>query len=75
MTMFAQRPAWFKTLALSVLSVAALTACGEKEAAAPAAPKAEEAASAAAAGPLQIGFMYVSPIGDGGWTYQHELGR
>lgn len=75
MTMFAQRPAWFKTLALSVLSVAALTACGEKEATAPAAPKAEEAAPTAAAGPLQIGFMYVSPIGDGGWTYQHELGR
>ncbi len=30
---------------------------------------------AQAAGPLKIGFMYVSPIGDGGWTYQHELGR
>lgn len=25
--------------------------------------------------PLKIGFVYVSPIGDAGWTYQHELGR
>src|SRR5256885_8760767 len=24
---------------------------------------------------LKIGFMYVSPIGDGGRTFQHELGR
>lgn len=25
--------------------------------------------------PLEIGFVYVSPIGDAGWTYQHDLGR
>ena len=25
--------------------------------------------------PLKVGFIYVSPIGDAGWTYQHELGR
>ena len=24
---------------------------------------------------LKVGFVYVSPIGDAGWTYQHELGR
>ncbi|MFO1349784.1 MAG: BMP family ABC transporter substrate-binding protein [Gammaproteobacteria bacterium] len=24
---------------------------------------------------LKIGFVYVSPVGDAGWTYQHELGR
>ncbi|MEN8197857.1 MAG: BMP family ABC transporter substrate-binding protein, partial [Pseudomonadota bacterium] len=29
----------------------------------------------AAAEPLKIGFVYVSPIGDAGWTFQHELGR
>ncbi len=28
-----------------------------------------------AAEPLKVGFVYVSPIGDAGWTYQHELGR
>jgi simple sugar transport system substrate-binding protein len=25
--------------------------------------------------PVDVGFVYVSPIGNGGWTYQHELGR
>lgn len=25
--------------------------------------------------PLRIGFVYVSPIGDAGWTFQHNLGR
>lgn len=25
--------------------------------------------------PLKIGFVYMSPIGDAGWTYQHDLGR
>jgi simple sugar transport system substrate-binding protein len=29
----------------------------------------------AQAAPLTIGFVYVSPIGEAGWTYQHELGR
>lgn len=24
---------------------------------------------------LKIGFVYVGPVGDGGWTYMHELGR
>jgi basic membrane protein A and related proteins len=26
-------------------------------------------------GPLKVGFIYVGPIGDGGWTYQHDQGR
>ncbi len=30
---------------------------------------------ASASEPLKIGFVYVSPIGDAGWTYQHDLGR
>ncbi|HNQ75152.1 MAG TPA: BMP family ABC transporter substrate-binding protein [Pseudothauera hydrothermalis] len=25
--------------------------------------------------PVRIGFVYVSPIGDAGWTYQHDLAR
>ena len=40
------------------------------------------AAAAAALGlparaqtPLKVGFVYVGPIGDGGWTYQHDQGR
>ncbi|MCB2022026.1 MAG: BMP family ABC transporter substrate-binding protein [Burkholderiaceae bacterium] len=32
-------------------------------------------AGAAERKPLKVGFVYVSPIGDAGWTYQHDLGR
>lgn len=28
-----------------------------------------------AADPLKVGFVYVSPIGDAGWTYMHDLAR
>jgi len=33
------------------------------------------APQAAAADPLNVGFVYVSPIGEAGWTWQHDLGR
>ena len=26
-------------------------------------------------GPVKVGFIYVGPIGDGGWTYEHNEGR
>ena len=29
----------------------------------------------ASAADLKVGFIYVSPIGEAGWTYQHDLGR
>ena len=31
--------------------------------------------SAGAADPLKVGFIYVGPISDHGWSYQHEVGR
>ena len=31
--------------------------------------------SASAADKLKVGFVYISPIGDAGWTYQHNQGR
>ena len=31
--------------------------------------------TAAAESPAKVGFVYVSPIGDAGWTYQHDEGR
>ena len=31
--------------------------------------------SAAVGAAGNVGFVYVSPIGDAGWTYQHDLGR
>ena len=48
-------------LALAAVALAAAVALRRR------APKAGE--------PLKIGFVYVSPIGDAGWTYQHDIGR
>jgi basic membrane protein A len=33
------------------------------------------ATPAAAQNQLQVGFIYVSPIGDAGWSYAHDVGR
>ena len=33
------------------------------------------AAWAQAEEPTKVGFVYVGPIGDGGWTYEHDQGR
>ena len=30
---------------------------------------------AIAADKLKVGFIYLGPVGDYGWTYQHEAGR
>jgi basic membrane protein A and related proteins len=30
---------------------------------------------AQAAAPVKVAFVYLDPIGDSGWTYQHDLGR
>lgn len=35
----------------------------------------EVAQSAATADAFKVGFIYVGPIGDAGWTFQHNLGR
>ena len=31
--------------------------------------------SAVAADKVKVGFIYVGPIGDHGWTYRHDIGR
>ncbi len=49
----------------AALAVAALIAAIPSRAQAP----------AATAGPLQACFVHVSPVGQAGWTYQHDLGR
>ena len=66
----------------TLAATAALVGCGKKEEAAPAAPSsastsASAAAPAAAAkpAPLKIGFAYVGPVGDGGWTFAHDNAR
>jgi simple sugar transport system substrate-binding protein len=62
----------------TVAGASLLAGCGKKEdaasavatASAPAAP-----ASVAAPQPLKIGFVYVGPVGDAGWTFAHDTGR
>ncbi len=65
---------WTAVAVVSMLAVA----CGKQEPTAP--PKAEAKPEAKAeapkkAEPLKVGFVYVSPIGDAGWTTQHNRGR
>ena len=48
------------------MTLAAVTACA-LALALPAAAQSKE--------PLKIGFVYVSPIGDAGWTHQHDIAR
>ncbi|MEQ1682197.1 MAG: BMP family ABC transporter substrate-binding protein [Burkholderiaceae bacterium] len=58
----------FKNLArASVLSLAAMLAVS--------APTSRAQTRAPAKPPLKVAFVYVSPIGEAGWTYQHEQGR
>lgn len=65
-----------KTMA-AVLSLAVfgLAACGKKEEAKTEAPAAAAGVSAASAEPLKVGFIYVGPVGDAGWTYAHDAAR
>ncbi len=71
-------------LRLAMASAATLTmvACGQKETPAPAPAPAPEAAAAPAAAPapapaepLKAAWIYVGPVGDGGWSYAHDNGR
>jgi simple sugar transport system substrate-binding protein len=65
-------------LAALAATTAALVGCGKKEEPAAAAPAATPVAASAAAPkaePLKIAFAYVGPVGDGGWTFAHDLGR
>lgn len=57
---------WFRMLLLGLVALAACGGAPEEAAPAPA-PAAEES--------LKVGFVYVGPVGDGGWTTAHDQGR
>jgi simple sugar transport system substrate-binding protein len=59
-----------KLAALAAVASAALAGCGKSEEAPASAP-----AASAPAGPLNIAFAYVGPVGDGGWSFAHDNGR
>ena len=65
------RPFALLSIALSSLL---MLACGKQE---PPPAKEQPAPQAAAPkpAPLKVGFVFVSPVGDAGWTSQHNLGR
>ncbi len=63
-----------KMAAFSVVAALGLTACGKAPETAEAPAAAPEAAAETAA-PLKIGFVYVGPTGDAGWTYAHDEAR
>jgi simple sugar transport system substrate-binding protein len=65
-------------LAAALLLAASVSAHAASATAAPtpATPASTPATTpAASAAPLKVGFVYVSPIGSAGWTYQHDQGR
>jgi len=63
---------FLRNLTLAALVALGLAACSKSEPPKPAAPA---PAPAAKVEPLKIGFIYVGPVGDAGWTYAHDLGR
>jgi basic membrane protein A and related proteins len=65
-----------RAFVVGAAAVAALTiaACSKQEAPKPA-PVAAAPAEAPKPAPLKIGFIYVGPVGDAGWTYAHDQGR
>jgi basic membrane protein A len=65
-----------KFAALTAVASATLVGCGKKEEPAPVpAPAPVASAPAPKPEPLKIGFAYVGPVGDGGWTFAHDNGR
>jgi len=59
------RGAWALLAAVVACAAAAATGAATPAPSTPAATKT----------PLVVGFVYVTPVGEAGWTYQHELGR
>lgn len=62
------------SLAATLFAAACNKAPEQKPAPAPA-PTAAAPAPAPKADPLKVGFVYVGPVGDAGWTFAHDNGR
>jgi len=65
---------WMQSLTLAGVLAAGLAGCAKSEPPKAAAPAAAPAPAAKPA-PLKIGFIYVGPVADAGWTFAHDLGR
>lgn len=51
---------------LILMMVMGLAGCGGAQ---------DQEAAPAAGDKMKVGFMYIGPVGDAGWTYSHDLGR
>jgi basic membrane protein A and related proteins len=60
---------------LAVAAGLAIAGCNKAPAPAPAPAPAATPAAAPAPAPKKIAFIYVGPVGDGGWTFAHDNGR
>ncbi|MGL4576211.1 MAG: BMP family ABC transporter substrate-binding protein [Burkholderiaceae bacterium] len=69
-----KRSAFRAVAVASLLAVTGLTACSKKEEPKPA-PTPAAAPAPAKPEPLKVGFVYVGPVGDAGWTFAHDQGR
>lgn len=72
------RAGWLFAGTLFGAGLLVLQGCGKQgsEADKPvAAASSAPAENAPASGPLKVGFVYVGPVGDAGWTYAHDQGR
>ena len=61
--------------AASILTAFTLMACGGGKDAAKPADHAPAAAPTTGVKEIKAGFVYVGPVGDGGWTFAHDNGR
>ncbi|MCA3220718.1 MAG: BMP family ABC transporter substrate-binding protein [Burkholderiales bacterium] len=62
-----------RRLLLAAAAASVLAACGKQEAPAPKVEAKKEEPKKAE--PTKVAFVYVSPVGDAGWTSQHNRGR
>ncbi len=60
---------------LALASSFALLGCSQKEEPKPVVSAPAAITAPAPATPLKVAFVYVGPVGDGGWSYAHDLGR
>jgi basic membrane protein A and related proteins len=63
-----------RTAALACTAIV-LVACGKKEETKPAATAPASAPAGAQGAPVKVGFIYVGPVADAGWTFAHDAGR
>ena len=73
MTDFHKRSLMKLAAVAAVASAAMLAGCSKKEEPAPA--PAAAPAEAPKPEPLKVGFIYIGPVGDAGWTFAHDNGR